>query len=64
MPADWTGEAARRMHLSRITKVELAARLHYTPEYVSMVLNGKKEPRGAETKFMDAIREIEESRKN
>ena len=34
---------------------QLAAYLGYTPQYVSMVLNGKKSPDGAEQLFSNAL---------
>ena len=43
------------MHLSHITKRELADGLDVTPEYVSMVLNGHREPSGAEERFRAAL---------
>ena len=58
MPAQWTGEIIGQMHLHRITKKTLAAQLGCTPEYVSMVLNGKREPPGAEERFRRALDEL------
>lgn len=54
----WTGELIGKMHNSGISKKELAARLEFTPEYVSMVLNGKKEPPKAEDRFNAAVDEL------
>lgn len=58
MPAQWTGEIIGQMHLHRIAKKALAAKLGCTPEYVSMVLNGKREPPDAEARFSQAVQEI------
>ena len=44
MPAQWTAEVIGKMHLYGIKIQELAEYLDYHPKYVSMVLNGKKEP--------------------
>ena len=58
MLAQWIGELVGQMHKWRITKKQLAAHLGVTPEYVSMVLNGHREPLGAEEKFRHAVEEI------
>lgn len=55
MPAQWTAEVIGEMHLKKITKKELARELGVTPEYVSMVLNGHREPEGAENRFRAAV---------
>lgn len=61
MPAQWTGDVVGQMHLYHITKRELADGLGVTPEYVSMVLNGHREPGRAEERFRAALaRLIEE----
>lgn len=54
----WTGEAVSKMHLYGITNAELGNKLGVTKEYVSMVINGKKTPEGAESRFMTALDEI------
>lgn len=58
----WTGEIAGEMHINRITKKELAEHIGWTPEYVSMILNGRKKPTDAERKMRRAIAEIKELR--
>lgn len=58
MPAQWTGEVIGEMHTHGITARQLSAHLNYRPEYVSAVLNGKREPKGAEEKFRQAVREL------
>lgn len=55
MPAQWTADLIGKMHLNGITKKQLAERMGITPEYVSMVLNGHREPEGAEARFMNAL---------
>ena len=65
MPAQWTGDVVGQMHLYHITKRELADGLGVTPEYVSMVLNGHREPGRAEERFRAALaRLIEEKGAN
>lgn len=46
------------MHLNGITKKQLAQKLEFTAEYVSMVLNGHREPPDAETKFTEAVNSL------
>lgn len=58
MPAQWTAELIGKMHLYGITAKELSSQLGYHPKYVSAVINGHKEPKGAEEKFNLALDEI------
>lgn len=58
MSDDWTASIVGRLHTCRITKKQLAGHLGYTPEYVSMVLNGHREPKGAEQRFNAALDEL------
>lgn len=58
MPADWTAQVIAKLHMNRISKKQLAEQLGYTPEYVSMVLNGHRSPNGAETEFSKALDEL------
>lgn len=58
MPAQWTADLIGQMHLLKIHKKRLAAELGVTPEYVSMVLNGRRDPPGAEEKFRRALARI------
>lgn len=54
----WTSELVADMHMHRITRTQLADKLNYTLEYVSMVLNGKREPKNAEQVFRSALDEL------
>ena len=55
MPAQWTGEIVGKMHLARITQTALAAHMGVTREYVTNILNGKRNPKGAEARFRAAV---------
>lgn len=60
MPAQWTADIVGEMHLMRISKRQLAEEIGVTPEYVSMVLNGHREPIGAEQRFREAINSLKQ----
>lgn len=55
MPAQWTGRLIGEMHLNGITAKQLAAEAGYTAEYVSMVLNGHRQPKNAEQTLRAAL---------
>lgn len=54
----WTAKTVGRMHLHEITQKEIAAHLGVTNNYISMIINGKKTPKGAEERINRAIDEI------
>ena len=58
MLAQWIGELVGQMHNNKISKTQLAEHMGVSREYVSMILNGHREPAGAENKFRDAVTEI------
>lgn len=60
MPEAWTGEVVGQLHVMCKTQADLAAVLDMTPEYVSMVLNGRKNPSGAEERFRAALKALED----
>lgn len=62
MLAQWLADVVGQMHKHKISKMELAEHLGVTREYVSMVLNGHREPAGAEDRFRQAVAEIIASR--
>ena len=55
MPAQWTADLISKMHLSRISAKRLAEEVGMTPEYLSMILNGHREPKGAEESLNAAL---------
>lgn len=54
MPQEWTAELVARMHLAKVTKKQLAEEAGYTPEYVSMVLNGHRDTENAKITLLAA----------
>lgn len=63
MPKKWTGDLVGMMHTHKITRIQLANRMGITNRYVSMVLNGDRNPPGAEERFRKALQEILDGRK-
>lgn len=55
MPAQWTANIIGELHLNGVTHKKLAEALGWHPKYLSAVLNGKKNPIGAEEKVRDAL---------
>ena len=64
MPKKWTGNLVGLMHDEKVSFSELAEELNVTNRYVSMVLNGHRDPAGAEEKFTAALNRIIERRSN
>ena len=62
MPAQWTAEIIGEMHLNNITAKQLAQEVDWHPKYLSQVLNGHKEPKGAEKKLKEALDRIKQRR--
>lgn len=58
MLAQWIAELVGQMHKWKISNKRLADYMGLTPEYVSMVLNGHREPAGAEEKFTKAVSDL------
>ncbi len=55
MPAQWTGELIGEMHLKGVTAKQLASEIGWHEKYLSAVMNGHKEPKGAEKKLRAAL---------
>jgi len=55
LPKKWTGDLVGLMHNHRISFQALAEQLGVTNRYVSMVLNGHRDPPGAEARFRAAV---------
>ena len=58
MPKKWMGDLVGLMHTHKISFQELADKLGVTNRYVSMILNGHREPAGAKERFCAAVREL------
>ena len=60
---NWIETAVGKMHINKITQIELADCLGVTNDYVSMILNGRRSPKGAKERILTAIDEIIASRR-
>ena len=64
MLAQWTGDFVGRMHRHRVTITQLAQEMGVTREYLSMILNGHREPSGIEQRMNDALDKLVEKKSN
>lgn len=62
MPAKWTGDLVREMHLAGVTAKQLAAEVGWHDKYLSAVMNGRREPKGAEAALKAAFQRLVEKR--
>jgi DNA transposition AAA+ family ATPase len=58
MLAQWIGDFVGRMHRHRITITQISQEMDVTREYLSMILNGHREPSGIEERMNDALNRI------
>lgn len=63
MPEKWTGKLIGRMHNELITYDQIAEELGVTKSYVSMILNGKRNPPNIRMRMETAISNIVENRR-
>ena len=55
MPAKWTADLSGDMHLAGVTAKQLAAEVGWHEKYLSAVMNGHREPKGAEAALRGAL---------
>lgn len=55
MPAQWTGELVGKMHIYGVSCRELADRIGCSNKWLSMVINGHRNSKNAEQRFMAAL---------
>lgn len=63
MPAKWTAKLVGEMHLAGVTAKQLAAEVGWHEKYLSAVMNGHREPKGAEQTLTAALRRMVERQK-
>lgn len=64
MLAQWIGDFIGRMHRNRVTITQLAQEMDVTREYLSMILNGHREPQGIEQRMNDALDNLIQKQKH
>lgn len=62
MPEEWTGELVGKMHNANVTYDDLANEMECGKAYISMLLNGKRNPRGAKERLFSAFERVIEKR--
>ena len=63
MPAQWTADLIGEMHLNGVTAKQLAEEVGWNPKYMSVVLNGHREPKNAEQTLRAALARLVEKKK-
>ena len=63
MPAQWTAALVGTMHFNGITAKQLAAEVGWHEKYLSVVLNGHRNPAGAEEKLNAALERLVSAKK-
>jgi transcriptional regulator with XRE-family HTH domain len=58
MLAQWIGDFVGRMHRHRVTITQIAQEMGVTREYLSLILNGHREPPGIEKRMNDALNSV------
>ena len=64
MPEAWTGKLIGEMHNARITYDDLAAELGCGKAYVCMILNGRRNPEGAEQRLNEAFNRAKQKKED
>lgn len=60
----WISQVVGKMHVNKITQIEVAKKMGVCNDYVSMILTGKKSPKDAKQRINEAIDAILSDRKN
>ena len=63
MLAQWIGDFVGKMHRNKVTITQMAQELGVTREYLSMILNGHREPTGISKRLNNALDSVIEKRK-
>ena len=64
MIAQWIGDLVGRMHQYRVKNSQLAQEMGVSREYLSMILNGHREPNGVEQRMNDALDKLIEKQRH
>ena len=63
MLAQWIGDFVGKMHRNKVTITQMAQEMGVTREYLSMILNGHREPTGISKRLNDALDSVIEKNK-
>lgn len=63
VPEKWTGELIGRMHNAKVTQQELADELGVRKSYISMILNGSRNPKDGKDRLVGAFGRVLQKRK-
>jgi uncharacterized protein YnzC (UPF0291/DUF896 family) len=55
---NWIAEVVGKMHIHKITQVELAERIGIRRDYLNKILNGFEKPANAEERIINALDEL------
>ena len=58
MAQKWTGSLIGKMHNAKVTRQDLADKLGLNKSYISMILNGQRNPKNAKEQLTNAFEEI------
>ena len=58
MLAQWIGDFVGKMHRNKVTITQISQEMGVTREYLSMILNGHREPPGIEMRLYDALESV------
>lgn len=54
----WIADTVGKMHIHKITQLQVAEKMGVSARYISMILTGVKTPKGARERIEKAIDEI------
>ena len=55
MRPEWTGEVVKQLHVAELSTADLAREMELTQGYVRMILDGQRNPLGAEARIRTAL---------
>ena len=64
MLAQWIGDFVGKMHLYRVTITQLSQEMGVTREYLSMILNGHRDPQDIKKRMNDALDNVIQKNSN
>ena len=62
MLAQWIGDFVGKMHRNKVTITQISREMGVTREYLSMILNGHREPQGIKERLYDALDSVIEKK--